>query len=393
MPLVNFKPRDNPAFVTRVSEEKLESLSFTVSKFNARIKPPRRDRIIIVSCFSEFGCEILGSLYCIPRLLKRFPGRYVIVMGWYGREYLYKHLVDEFWEVKEDFMWLRDHTRAFHHISDNLKRAEEAASRFGTVVPAEALGKFLVGNYCKSCGKYWHDWINYSNACPSCNSTYIIRSFLTDTAEIKKTARRIPAPSADKLAWAQSLLKGPTVGVFARARKTYGRNLPPEFYVKLIALIRSMGWDVIWLGEKQNTLPCPVDDVLDFSRCPESRDLERTLAIVKQLKFTIQFWTASTRLAGLMGTPFILFESPEQIYSTGLNPAQEGKRLELTSFGPKKVIISHYFNVLNNQDAALELIPKAVQEMKLGNYEDMVGLVEEPEVIRLLRDEYYERLR
>jgi hypothetical protein len=39
------------------------------------------------------------------------------------------------------------------------------------------------------------------------------------------------------------------------------------------------------------------------------------------LQFTIQFWTASTRLASMMGVPWILFESPDQIAGNG----QEGK--------------------------------------------------------------------
>jgi hypothetical protein len=43
---------------------------------------------------------------------------------------------------------------------------------------------------------------------------------------------------------------------------------------------------------------------MDFSRLPEARDLELTLAIISQLQFTVQFWTASTRLAAMVGTPF-----------------------------------------------------------------------------------------
>ena len=85
-------------------EKRLGEVTFKVHKLNHRPRPKKRDRIKIVSCFSEFGCETVGVLYCIPRLLRRFPGCYVIAMGWYGREYLYRHLVDEFWELDEKYM-------------------------------------------------------------------------------------------------------------------------------------------------------------------------------------------------------------------------------------------------------------------------------------------------
>jgi ADP-heptose:LPS heptosyltransferase len=197
------------------------------------------------------------------------------------------------------------------------------------------------------------------------------------------------------LDWAAGLLKKPTVGIFARGRKTYGRNLTPEFYVKLIQNLESMGYQVIWLGEKQSTQPCPVPHVLDFSRMPESRDLERTLAIICNLEFTIQFWTASTRLAGIMGVPFLLFESPEQVYVSyaGIMGAQEGKRLELTSFGPKKVVLAHYMSVMDKPDEALELANRAIREMREGNYEEILGMVEDMQFSTQLQEEHREMLK
>ena len=124
----------------------------------------------------------------------------------------------------------------------------------------------------------------------------------------------------------------------------------------------------------------------------ESRDLERTLAIMANLSFTVQFWTASTRLSGMVGTPFLLFESPEQIYSTAKRPGQEGRRLELTSFGPKKVCISHYSKVCERPDEALDLVEQCVNEMKDGDFSDTIGLVEHKGAVELLRDEYYDKL-
>lgn len=394
MPLAFFRSKDDPKNLTKKTERRLDQIRFTVHKYNNRPKPKKADRIKVISCFSEFGCEVLGCLYCIPRLLRQYPGQYVIAMGWYGREYLYRHLVDEFWEIDEEFMWLREYTRAFHNTSANLKKIEEAATKHGHVVPAAALGKYAVDNYCRTCGKFWNQWKKKTEKCPACGSTVLIRSVFTDIATYKPTARWVPRPRKELLDWAKGLLKPKTVGVFARGRKTYGRNLPPEFYVRLISLLESKGYNVIWLGEKQSTQPCPVEHVLDFSRMEESRDLEKTLAIVSNLEFTVQFWTASTRLAGMMGVPFLLFESPEQIYVSysGIMAAQEGKRLELCSLGPKKVVLAHYNNVLERQDEALSLVDRAVDEMNANNWEDLMGLIQDEKFSTILQEEHYEML-
>lgn len=376
-----------------LEEESLADVTFTVHKLNNRPKP-KKERIKIVSCFSEFGCETIGCLYCIPRLLRRYPGQYIIGMGWYGREYLYRHLFDEFWEIDEKFMWLREYTRAFHHVSKNLQKIEEAATIYGDVVPSSALGMYAVSNMCRTCGKFWYEWMEQAQKCPLCKSTVLVRSAFTDTQKMKHQARMIPKPSQSIMDWAKGFVKPKTVGIFARNRKTYGRNLSPEFYSKLISLVESKGYNVIWLGEKQTTLPCPVDHVVDFSRMPESRDLEKTLAIICQLEFTIQFWTASTRLAGMMGVPFLLFESPEQIYASkgGLASAQEGKRLELVSFGPRKVVLAHYHNVVEQPDTALDLVGKAISEMQAGNWTDILGMAGDDEFVTQIQDEFYKML-
>ena len=394
MALAFFKSKSNDNLPDRLTEKRLGEITFNVHKLNHRPKPSSKNRIKIISCFSEFGCEIVGSLYCIPRILKRYPGAYIIAMGWYGREYLYRHLVDEFWEIKEEYMWLRDTARAFHNLSYNLEKVEEAATAYGDVIPAVQLGKFAVCNMCRTCGKFWHEWRTQTESCPVCKSTVMVRSIFTDIKNNKSKAKLIPRPSQKLQEWAKTVVKKPAVGIFARARKTYGRNLPPEFYVKLITRLEQQGYSVVWLGEKQSTLPCPVDHVMDFSRMPESRDLEKTLAIICNLEFTIQFWTASTRLSAIMGVPFLLFESPEQICVSlsGIMGAQEGKRLELASFGPKKVVLAHYMSVLAEQDKALDLVDKAIGEMKEGNYEEMLGMVEDQQFAAQLQQEHREML-
>jgi hypothetical protein len=177
------------------------------------------------------------------------------------------------------------------------------------------------------------------------------------------------------------------VGVFARGRKCYGRNLQPEFYEGLIGLLRDMGHEPIWLGEKVSTIPCPVSDVVDFSRMDEARDLETTFAIIKQCDFTVQFWTASSRLAGMMGVPYLLFESPDQIWGKG----QEGIRRNLCDFGPRKLSINHYLNVHQDNARGLEIVRKCIEQMRAGDYEDYMGMVDE-EVVKQMREENKRRI-
>ena len=122
----------------------------------------------------------------------------------------------------------------------------------------------------------------------------------------------------------------------------------------------------------------------------EQRDLETTLAIISQLKFTVQFWTASTRLSAMVGVPYILFESPDQVWGNG----QEGYRLELiTRGGPRKLVANHYLNVLNNHEAGLDILERSVREVEAGDYSDMIGLVDEPNQTRNQMLEFHAKVR
>jgi hypothetical protein len=282
-------------------------------------------------------------------------------------------LVDEFWEVKEEYQWLRDYTRAFHHESKNLANFEKSLEEVGRVVKADEVGRIAVGNRCEECNEFWGD-VNYAEKCKKCGSKRLIRSLFADVKKYRNELVKVPPPSPEKLAEADKYLKPNPVGIFARGRSTYGRNLQPEFYVELIKLLESMGYNPIWLGEKQSSQSCPVDHIVDMTQKPEARDLELTVAIVSKLKFTVQFWTASTRLSLLAGTPFLLFESPMQIWGSG----QEGYRLGLLrNCAPRKLVICHYINVLNNHPAALQLIKRCVNEMMDGNFNDVIGMVDE----------------
>jgi predicted Zn-ribbon and HTH transcriptional regulator len=353
------------------AESNIKDIDFNIFKLNNRPKPTDKSQILIIGCFSEFGCETVGAMYCIPKIMKENRGKYIIVVGWHGREYLYRHLVDEFWEIKEEYMWLREYARAFHNESKNIKLIEKKLTNFGSVLTSDYLGKIAVGVTCKACGAFWGDVRKIKN-CIKCKSTDIKQSLFGDVVTHKKDVVRIPSPSVEKLEQARQYLGTNPVGVFARQRKCYGRNLQPEFYVGLVKLLEDKGYTPIWLGEKQSTMACPVDHIVDFSRMAEARDLELTLAIVKQLKFTVQFWTASTRLAAMMGTPYIIFETPDQIWGNG----QEGYRLNLCDFSPKKLVISHYLNVYNDNEAGLKLLGQCINEVEQNNFDDVFGLLE-----------------
>tara|TARA_Y100000034_G_scaffold136518_1_gene213549 strand:- start:8284 stop:9048 length:765 start_codon:yes stop_codon:yes gene_type:complete len=250
------------------------------------------------------------------------------------------------------------------------------------------MGQIAVGNLCRNCRHFWGD-VNKVTSCPHCNSVNLVGSFFGDVSFYKSHAIRIPQPSQEKMEKAASYLGENPVGIFARDRKTYGRNLQPEFYVKLIKLLEDRGYAPIWLGEEQTTLACPMDHITDMSRMEESQDLELTLAIVSQLKFTTQFWTASTRLAAIMGTPYLIFESPEQIFGRG----QEGFRLNLATFADnRKMCLSHYLNVFNDNDAAIDLVGKCVGEMEDGNYEDVIGMIDNKEVTAQMREQNLRRI-
>ncbi len=322
---------------TLISKEPvLTNIKFKIYKFNNRPRPKNPDNTIFLTMWNEFGSETVGIVYCIPKLLQtKYQGKYSIALGWAGREYLYRHLVDEFWEITDEYQFLREYCRAFHHSSRNLKKLDKKLD--GHVVPISELGNIAV------------------------------LDLFSNVKAAKKTAVWVPTPKID----VSKYIKPNSVAICARKRMTYGRNLQPEFYKNLIYLLESKGYNPIWLGEKVSTMPCPVDHILDFSRMEESKDLETTLAIVAKLKFTIQFYTASTRLAGLVGTPFIIFESP-----TSLSGGQEGFRLELCSKGDYKIVISHFWSLFNDNKAGLDLVKRSITEIENNNFDTIVGQVE-----------------
>lgn len=359
-------------------EANLDSVEFNIFKFNNRTRPKDKKKIIILFSFYEFGTEVLSALYCFPRFIHLNPGYYVIVAGWYGREYLYRHLADEFWELKEEYQWLREYADSYRHDSKNLKILSDKLSEMGVLATGKEMSHFCLGHRCLDCNHYFMTQEYFNPICAKCQSANLSRPLLSDVKRHRKLIHPLPVPSIKMLAKAKQYLKPNPVGIFARGRTRYGRNLQPEFYVKLIKLLEHMGYNPIWLGEKQSILPCPVDHIVDFSRMPESRDLELTLAIVSQLKFTIQYWTASTRLASMVGTPWILFESPDQLVGHG----QEGIRIALTTdWNKKKIVLANYMDVFENHEMTLGLTQKSIQEIQQQDFSTIVGMVENKNVV------------
>lgn len=387
MKLLSVRPKNPGDRVEIKAEPLIQNLDFDITKFNNRPKPTKPENILLTCCFSEFGCEIVGALYCVPYLFRSNPGKYKIVVGWHGREYLYKHLADEFWAIKPEFMWLREYARAFHHKSNNLKYLEHNLRDIGYVIKSDAIGKVATSAVCHDCNHRWGNLVKVLN-CPKCKSENIDCSLFGDVKKHKPNVCRIPSPCAAKMTQAKKFLGPNPVGIFARGRKCYGRNLEPEFYSKLIKNLELKGYTPIWLGEKTSTIPCPESHIIDYSRLPEAQDLELTLAIVKQLKFTVQFWTASTRLSAIMGTPYIIFESPDQIWGCG----QEGLRLNLCNFGSRKLVLSHYLSVAAEPEKALEIIDRCVAEIEVGNFEDVFGLLESEHVVREMKRDQNQRI-
>ncbi len=71
MKLYNVK-RHNPGDKKEIgAEERIQNLDFNVFKFNNRPKPPT-GQVLIICCFSEFGCEVVIKEYTGPNKEKRF---------------------------------------------------------------------------------------------------------------------------------------------------------------------------------------------------------------------------------------------------------------------------------------------------------------------------------
>lgn len=387
MKLIKHKNRDACSGSVIEAERILDTITFDKFKFNHRSPPGDKNKIILITCFSEFGVESVALMYSIPQVIQIFRHKfgsdcYFICVGWHGRDYLYRHLVDEYWAVKEEYQWLREYSMAFRSTSKNIARLEKSLKSYGTLYEGQNMGAFYISNLCRTCGHSWGKTRSEQRCdCPKCNSSDVRRGMIHDIQASKKVMVRIPLPSEDSLRRVEKYLRPNSVGIFARNRACYGRNLGKDFYSNLILFLKFCGYNPVWLGERQSTLPCPVDDIVDFRSTEDANNLELTLALVSKLKFTVQFWTASTRLASVVGTPWILFESPDQIVGSG----QEGVRIAMTTdYNKKKIVLADYNEVAENNAAAMPFLNTAIQEMNMNNWDTIIGPVKERSAVEAM---------
>lgn len=327
------------------------------------------NKTLIITNFSEFGVETLACLYSIPLIKDIYFDHKLIIVGWSGREYLYRHLADEFWELDKKFYELKDYSNAFVNSSKNIKNLEKELSKIGTVINTGFLGNFFVAKTCKKCLNIWKEDIL---VCSRCGSKKISLPIL-ETLD-KSLLKEIPIPPIDNEI--KNIIPKNSVAIFARNRKTYGRNLPKEFYLNLNKLLEKNRLTPVYLGENSTTLN--MDGCVDFTKTKNVDKMEFTLNVLSNVRFSIQFWTASTRLSSITKTPFLLIESPDQVAYV----AQELQRIALTTdFNKKKIVISHYLDFLENQEEGLNLVQKAIDEMNNNNWSHIIGMVKNKNLI------------
>jgi hypothetical protein len=86
----------------------------------------------------------------------------------------------------------------------------------------------------------------------------------------------------------------------------------------------------------------------------------------------------------MVKTPYLLFESPDQLWGRG----QEGYRLDLVTTGKRKLSANHFLNVYNDHQAGLDMVERCVREMERGDFSDVIGMVDKPEIVQAQRRQY-----
>jgi hypothetical protein len=353
-----------------------KKLKFKRHIYNNKIKR----NTIFITTFVEFGCESFFPHYIVPEVASSNKEYHIVVVGWFGREFYYKHLVDEFWELDNEFGSLRNLSRALQHNSKTLFSLEKLLETYGVVIKSDTVAKNLFKYYCFDCKKT-NENTRRANVCQSCLSKNIRQALFYDVERFHSLYKELPEPNNSSVGFLKNKMPENAVAIFARNRKAYGRNLGSEFYIKLINLLKNMGYNPIWIGEPCSTLSCPDESIIDFTKDANIKDMEKTLSILKKCKFSIQFWTASTRLSIIAKIKYILIESPDQIYGHG----QEGQRLRLFNKNKElqKLLLCNYNSFVENEDRSLMFIEKCIEDFLVNNNrEDMIGAVDNEDYVR-----------
>ena len=353
-------------FNTERKRPTARNISFKIHKYNSENDGFPK---LFFSCFSEFGCEALLPTYLLPRIIKNFPDYKKIVLGWHGREYFYRHLVDEFWEIYPQHMILRENCRAFMHNSKELTAIESILSKTGSVVDGKKFGNLCLSSVCLACQTEFSVGRTDTN-CINCGSNNIKKSLFQGVKEYKKYIKFLPRPRSKYANIVENLIPSNTVALFARCREQYGRNFTSENYVKLVNIINDIGYNVVLLGEPVSSLSFKHPNVVNLLDNKLAGDLEFAFAVVEKCIFSVQLYTASTRISGLSDTPYVLVESADQIYGRG----QEGVRLSLMTRDSKKkkLILSNYINTLENFDNFLKIFELSIKSFIFDKNSDDV---------------------
>ena len=160
-------------------ERRLDSLKFKIHKFNNRTRPTDKSKILVVPTFYEFGVETIGLSFCLPQIIHKNPDRYVILVGWYGRSYLYSRIADEYWELDEEHQWLREYSDAFKNESRNISRLQGKLSNVGTVVPGDAMAQLMF----KIADEQAPDILQYNPNLPQALVAFLDRTMTKEVAE------------------------------------------------------------------------------------------------------------------------------------------------------------------------------------------------------------------
>ena len=363
-----------------VESEKIhERVLFHKKVFNKNTDKPN----LFLSGLVEFGCEALLPHFYLPYFANKYNKFNKIVLGWPGREVFYKDYVDEFWAIDEKYLDLRNYTKAFSGMSKNIDLIEKGMRRYGAVFSSKSLNNFFCEGVCKNCRTSFISLFRKFQ-CEACKSTDIVNSILADTNFHKQKYVGLNLSFDD---YGELLSKMPkkkqTIGIFARNRITYGRNLPAKFYKRLCKNLEKKKFGIVWLGERISTLPSISKKYFDFTKSEYADDLNACLALVSACAGTFQAWTASTRLSQLVGTPYCLAESFDQLFGSG----QEGKRINLLTkdLNKKKIIVSNFNDCMEQLDYFADLCADQLEMLvRNGDSSDCIGPVHNTESIKNL---------
>ena len=361
-------------------EKKIKTVSFNKIKFK---KDSKEKEKIFILAFGEFGCESVAIHYLIPEIVKDNPNKKIIVVGWQGRSFLYSHLAHEFWEIGSDYMFLKDYAKAFHNDSKNIKWIEKSFGMYGEIITSMQLGSMALLVKCRKCNhSFGADRKCFQ--CDSCNSTDIKHSYLSDPISAKEKYVSVPPSNFKFYKKAKKIVQKNTVALFVRGRKAYGRNLKPDHYEQIVDDLIGMGYNVIWLGEKYTTFDLDKNyngKFINLCKDSDFDNVEFVLSVLQLCKFSLQFWTASTRLSAMVNLPYMLIESPDQIFGRG----QEGQRIILTTReeSKKKIIFCNHKKVLDNFWDFRGLLKWQIHNfIQVGDYSDVIGMVDDYEAVK-----------